>query len=215
MPKGKALIFTDEQKAFMAQHRVLTTPALSALFADKFGVTIIPASLRHYRLRHGLQSSSNGRFKKGHVPYTKGKKWDEFMSREGQAQSRATQFKKGHVANIGRRYNGAPIYAVGTERARADFTFVKVAEPNVWREKRRVVWEAARGPVPVGRVIISLDGNVHNCDLSNLMLATKAQNIIINHRIGRGTNPEATIASVHLAGLLAGISKAEKAKRRE
>lgn len=39
------------------------------------------------------------------------------------------------------------------------------------------VWEAAHGKVPKGYVIDHIDGDIHNNDLSNLRLATVAQNI--------------------------------------
>lgn len=39
------------------------------------------------------------------------------------------------------------------------------------------VWTRAHGPIPKGMVVDHIDGDIHNNDLSNLRLATVAQNI--------------------------------------
>ena len=53
--------------------------------------------------------------------------------------------------------------------------WVKVAEPNVWRERYRVVWEQAHGPAPRGMVIHHIDHDPLNDDIGNLMLMTRAE----------------------------------------
>lgn len=47
-----------------------------------------------------IQPKRKGRFKKGHVPYNKGKKWDDYLPKEMQTKYlkhlKRVQFKKGH-----------------------------------------------------------------------------------------------------------------------
>lgn len=58
---------------------------------------------------------------------------------------------------------------VGTETLVADgYIKVKVAEPDQWEHKHRLVWEKANGPIPKEHFLIFLDNNKQNCELQNL-----------------------------------------------
>lgn len=107
-------------------------------------------------------------FKKGNVPASKGKKWDEYLSKEKQERSRQTTFKKGH-----RPHNTKP---VGYESKNSDgYWVVKVAEPNVFKMKHRVLWEQHNGPIPEGTFITFIDGNPDNVTIENLTAVTKSE----------------------------------------
>ena len=107
-------------------------------------------------------------FKKGHSPINKGKKWDEYMSAEGQKNCRRTCFGKGHVPA-----NKKPI---GYERRTVDgYWEVKVAEPNVFKAKHRILWEQHHGPIPRGTNIVFIDGNPENITIGNLRAETMRQ----------------------------------------
>lgn len=109
------------------------------------------------------ERSSKGYFPKGHVPANKGKKWQEYMSEDSRKKAQRTQFKKGHTPN-----NHKP---VGYERKTRDgYIEVKVAEPNVFKGKNRIVWEQHYGPIPEGMHVSFKDGNKENFDIDNLML---------------------------------------------
>lgn len=114
------------------------------------------------------QKASASMFKKGHTPATKGKKWDDYMSKEKQENSRKGCFKKGQKS-----WNQKPI---GHERKDVDgYWLVKVAQPNVFRFKHHVVWEQHHGPIPKGIVISFKDGNPDNVTIDNLMAETKKE----------------------------------------
>lgn len=121
--------------------------------------------------RSGRLSSANlnnvgTRFKKGHVPANKGKK----MSTEQYEKCKATMFKKG-----GCPPNHRP---VGSERVNVDgYVEIKVAEPNKWRLKHRVLWEEAHGPIPKGYNIQFKDGNRQNLAMDNLYMLSRADQI--------------------------------------
>ena len=92
----------------------------------------------------------------------------------GQRLSPATEFKPGQPA-----HNKLPVGSV-TIRMRngAARAFVKIAEPSKWRERALVVFEAAHGPVPKGRVVHHRDRNPMNDDLENLVALTRAEHAL-------------------------------------
>lgn len=77
-----------------------------------------------------------------------------------------TTFKKGHVP--------ANKVELGHERKDKDgYWLVKVAEPNVFKHKHRVLWEKHYGPIPKGLVVSFIDGNPDNVCIGNLCIETK------------------------------------------
>lgn len=117
----------------------------------------------------GRRTSQNpnsiaARFGKGHIPGNKGKKMDP----EVYEKVRHTMFKKGNTP-----VNHKP---VGSERVSVDgYVEVKVAEPNKWRLKHRVVWEEAHGPIPAGHNVQFKNGNTQDVRLENLFLISKME----------------------------------------
>lgn len=106
------------------------------------------------------------RFKKGVVPYTKGKRVSQFMSADGIRRSSATRFKPGH-----RPANAQPI---GYEAVRGDgYVWIKVADGRPMIQKHRFVWEQHHGRIPEGSNVCFRDGDKTNCDISNLVLRTR------------------------------------------
>ena len=59
---------------------------------------------------------------------------------------------------------------------------LKVAEPNKWMRKHRHIYQNAHGEVPKGHVIVFVDGNKRNFELSNLMMISCAENATFNIR---------------------------------
>lgn len=92
----------------------------------------------------------------------------------GVSHSPATEFRPGSIP-----HNRLPVGAVtirtfrGVRRA-----WVKVSEPNVWRERAKVVWESRHGPIPRGRVIHHRDRDTLNDDPSNLQALTRKEHAL-------------------------------------
>ncbi len=104
------------------------------------------------------------RFRKGCIPPNKGKR----MSPELYAKLAPTMFKKGHTPG-----NHKP---VGSERVNVDgYIERKVAEPNKWECKHRIIWRQAHGDIPKGYNIQFKDGNPLNCTLENLYIISRAE----------------------------------------
>jgi len=62
---------------------------------------------------------------------------------------------------------------IGTESIRRKYIWVKVAEPNVWRMKHHLIWEAAFGPIPKGYLVIFADRDKSNFKLDNLIMISR------------------------------------------
>lgn len=111
-------------------------------------------------------NSIASRFGKGHASWNNGKKMDP----EVYEKIKRTMFKKGHVS-VNRR-------PIGSERVNVDgYVEVKVAEPNKWRLKHRVVWEEAHGPIPSGYNVQFKNGNTQDVRLENLFLISRAEQL--------------------------------------
>lgn len=104
------------------------------------------------------------RFTKGHIPPNKGKK----VSPEVYEKMSPTMFKKGHISENKRE--------VGAERVNVyGYIEIKVAEPNVWRLKHRIVWEQHNGAIPPGYNVQFKNHNTQDCRIENLYLISKAE----------------------------------------
>ena len=114
----------------------------------------------------GHRHKSGSRFKQGQAPWNKG------MS--GIHLSPDTQFKPGRKSD--RR---APIGEVRERKTKGGVVraFVKVADPNVWQARAKVVWERHNGQLPRGMVIHHKDRNPLNDEPENLQAMTRAEHI--------------------------------------
>lgn len=107
---------------------------------------------------------------KGCVSFNKGKKQTEYMSPEAIERAKLSQFKAGHET-----WNRKE---VGYERVNVDgYIEIKVAEPNVFKLKHRVVWEGKFGPIPKGHNIQFKDGIRLNCEPDNLYCISQADQL--------------------------------------
>lgn len=161
--------FPEGLDAFMRE----TAPGRNAeeimeLVNARFGEgTMSLSQVRAYKKNHRIPSGYDTRFPKGHVPANKGKHV------ETRGRMRNTQFRKGHMP-----HNAHPI---GTEIVRSDgYIQVKVADPDVWQLKHRIVWEQHNGPIPEGGLVVFRDGDPQNTDISNLALIDRSVNVKLN-----------------------------------
>lgn len=136
---------------------------------EKFNLDLKYEQLRCYRKNHKLPSGIDTRFKKGQISHNKGKKTPP----EIVAKTRATQFKKGQIP-----HNHTPI---GTERMTSDgYLKVKIAEPNIWKHKHRLVWEQRYGQIPSDKMITFINGDHTDCRIENLVMIDQQINSLLN-----------------------------------
>lgn len=132
--------------------------------ANKLSITRKGEELKSYFREKSLKNEKfiNTQFKKNHIPYNKGVKGYVTSDSIKIENMKSTQFKKGL-----RPKNWKP---VGSERIlkRCGYIEVKIAEPNVWEQKHRLVWKKHNGDIPAGVNIQFKDGNRQNCEIDNL-----------------------------------------------
>lgn len=180
--RGK--VWTEEQDAVLremyAEHFAGEIAAIvgrskSAVYgrAQKLGLRSSADKIR----RSGLVNIDHPnkvahQFRKGHVPPNKGKK----VSPELYAKMKPTMFKKGRPSLNHRE--------VGSERVNIyGYIEVKVAEPNRWMLKHRIVWEQANGPIPPGHNVQFRNGNALDCRLENLYMISKREQFMTQNSI--------------------------------
>lgn len=118
------------------------------------------------------QRKQESRLKKGNVPINKGKKWDEFMSEQGQINSRATMFKKGHIPHNAKEADGA--ISIRKYSDGKQYKSIRVSL-GVWKMLHVHMWEQANGPLPDGHILIFKDGNSLNCTLDNIECISRVE----------------------------------------
>lgn len=172
---------------------------LADLFNQKFNANITSRTIKSYKANNKLNSGLTGKFRKGQTPHNKGKK----MPKEVYEKVKHTMFAKGNVPP-----NHRP---VGSGRISKDgYIEVKVAEPNKWRLKQRVVYEEAKGKIPEGCTIIFLDGNKRNFDIDNLRCITRSELLYLNCN-GLNNSNEITETGI----LMARLDRAKNKKKQE
>lgn len=198
--------YTEEQHQFM--HDFVPGHAYEEIrreFIRKFGFDPGKHFPKSYIGNHRLNTGRTGRFEKGSVPANKGKK----MSRTTYNKCKGTMFKSGNTPQ-----NTDP---VGTEKLLADgYIWVKidnkakVPKKENWKQKHRLIWEKENGEIPPGYVVTFLDGNKRNCDINNLRLITRAQNVRMNQNGLYKENPEATESGILISKLMSEIGKKDR-----
>lgn len=192
--------YTDEMKQFILDnYKGRYNQELADLFNQKFNTNITSRMIKSYKANNKLNSGLTGKFRKGQTPHNKGKK----MPKEVYEKVKHTMFAKGNVPP-----NHRP---VGSERISKDgYIEVKVAEPNKWRLKQRVVYEEAKGEIPEGCPIIFLDGNKRNFDIDNLRCITRSELLYLNCN-GLNNSNEITETGI----LMARLDRAKNKKKQE
>ncbi|WP_417245988.1 HNH endonuclease signature motif containing protein [Celeribacter sp.] len=179
--KGGRIPYSDEELAWIEQHKRMIRRESHALFVEEFGRDDV--SLTNYTSlckRKGWHTGRTGRFEKGTVSWNKGK------SMPAHPNSVATRFKKGSTPP-----NIVPLW---TERLGKDgYIEMKVPRPNPWvpgqktrfMHKHRYLWEEDNGPVPEGYALKCLDGDKTNCDPKNWEAVPRSLLPRLNNQHGR------------------------------
>lgn len=167
---------------------------VTAMINEKFNANHTCKEIENYKRTRGLRSGLDCRFKKGNVPYNAGTK--------GLCKANRGSFKKGN-----RPHNAK---SVGCEVFNGEYWEVKVAEPDVWNLKHRMIWEEHNGKIPEGYLVTFLDGNINNFDINNLALISKNENKIMNEMKLRKEDKELTQAGVNIARIISKINERKK-----
>jgi hypothetical protein len=93
---------------------------------------------------------------------------------KGRSLSPSSQFKPGHNMNA-RQPVGTVTIRQRKNRPEQPRAWVKVAEPNIWKMRAVVVWEAEHGPVPRGSVVHHVNHDSLDDRLENLQGLTRGE----------------------------------------
>ena len=165
-------------------HKGKTLIELADMINKKFNMNITNRDVGNLKSRLKRRKGINldpavndGRYRKGIVPANKGKKWDEYLTKEQQEKAKTTCFKKGNIPPNRRE--------VGEERITEDgYVMIKIQDGKLnknWILKHRYIYEQHYGKIPEGYNVIFLDGNRQNTDISNLKLVSKYEDLIMNN----------------------------------
>ena len=166
---------------------------LAVLFNERFGMSqstnSISAVCKNHRITNGLVT----RFQKGQE-FNDNQIRNRFTKGKSHINSIATQFKPGNISA-----NNAEIGSVAVRKD--GYLWVKVGKPNIWKAKHVLVFEDKYGPVPDKHVVIFLDRNIENFDISNLACISRNNLLYMNRNKLIFTNKDLTEAGILLAKL--------------
>lgn len=173
------------------RHHTEIHKLMNEKFEYNFGLTQVKSAIKRYNLKTGF----TGHFQKGQSSWNKGTK--------GLTHSNITSFKKGNIP-----LNYKP---VGSERVNVGgYTEIKVADPNKWRLKHRVVYEKHNGPIPVHHAVIFADGNKTNLNIDNLILVTRQQLQVLNKHKLIQKDSELTKTGINVANIILKTTEVKK-----
>lgn len=148
---------------------------LVAAFNDLFKTQLSGVALKKTCQRYDINAGNSGQFIAGHTSWNKGLSTPR--------RSVETEFKKGQIPHT--------YLPVGTEITRDEgYIWQKIADPNVWHQKHRLIWESVYGPQPKGTTVIFLDGDRLNFDPENLKLITRRELLQLNRHKYTQAPPE-------------------------
>ena len=137
----------------------------------KYDLSLTINQLIAFLKNNKITSGRTGRFEKGHKPAPNARP----------KGPNKTSFSKGHTP-----HNALPI---GTERNNYGYVEVKVAEPNTWEAKQRLVYKEFVGDLKESDVVRFVDGDRMNFSPDNLVKVSRAQHAYLS-RIGYLSQPQ-------------------------
>lgn len=182
-------IWTSEEKEYIKKIVYgKSYKEIQELMNSKFNIDLSLDQIKGAINRYKLTTGRTGYFPKGNIPFNKGKK--------GLRGGSSTSFKPGNIP-----VNHRPLFS---ERVNVyGYRQIKIAEPNKWTEKHKYIWEQHNGPIPADHVVIFADRNKTNLDISNLILLSRKQLLMLNrHKLIKNkadlTRVGINIANIHL-----------------
>lgn len=150
---------------------------------------------------------------KENAPGIRNEKLTEMFNNEFGMNVKVSQIKKfknfNHISS-GLKSCNLP---VGSERENKGYILVKIAEPNVWIEKSRYIYESLYGKIPSGYKIVFADRNKSNFNPENLILVSDQEALIMNTNKLIFENSELTKTGSNIAKLINNINLKNKMNR--
>jgi hypothetical protein len=147
--------------------------------AKRYGVKKSPtflASPLSGRIQKGECRSPDTQLKKGHVPFTKGKKQSDYCKGKSLERNMATRWKKGNKP-CNTKFDGAVTvrhFWTVSPGGVIPYKMIRISEGK-WESLHRYLWEQANGKIPSGYNVVFKDGNTLNCVIENLECISNAE----------------------------------------
>ena len=190
--------WTEEEKEYLASIvKGNTYKEITEKMNKRFKYQFTKSQIRGALSRYNLTSGSDGSFKKGHVPWNKGKR--VFIG------GIETRFKKGQKPSNYRE--------IGSERVNRDGYIEIKTETNKWELKHRYIYKKHHGEFPKHCYIMFADKNVRNFNIDNLILVSRAEMLIMNNNKLIYEDKELTKVGANIAKVLAKASEIKKTNK--
>ena len=176
---GKLHKYTEEEKKFFEDYsKGHSIKEIQKEFIKQFGWDITIAQVKHRLNRWGLKTGTNNYFKKGHISHNKGKP----MPDDVKEKLKPFKFKKGNLPPRHQEVGAETITSKG-------FVKVKIAEPNVWKPKHKLMYEQYHNvKLDNNDIVIFVDNNKFNFSKENLVLVNKSIMLDINNNLNFHTD---------------------------
>lgn len=186
--KGRSKVTPEQDGYILANY--LTKP--QKRIAEDIGVSHTCLKIRLRQLDLNIPEEVRQRFAKesqikpGNLPFNKGKKQSEFMSPDAIARTKRTRFKKGNLPHN-------CYHEVGKITVRHDhpnrnssrpYKYICIAVGD-WKPLHVHNYELVNGPIPKGHCLWFKDDDTMNCDVDNLELITRQENLDRNRYADR------------------------------
>lgn len=183
MAKGKHIPFTKKQEEYI-KREYLNKPVKR--LADDVNCSF--GRIMRFLKKHDLEIPRSviekriqeSRRQKGCVPFNKGKKQTEFMSKEAIERSKATRFKKGNIPHNTKSADGE--ISIRKDSSGRFYKHIRL-EKSVWELYHRFLWEQERGAIPNDMILAFKDGNSMNVTIENLEIISKEENMYRNSKM--------------------------------
>ena len=194
--KRKQHKWTNEEKEYLESIvKNNSYKEITKKMNDRFNCDFSEGQIKGFMARNKLVTGRGGHFKKGYIPWNKGTK--------GLTKANKTSFKKGII-----HFN---YKQVGEERIdKYGYVQIKVAEPNKWDLKHRVIYEKHYGEIPKNHAVIFADGDKSNLDIDNLLLVSRQQLLVLNRNNLISEDKEITKTGINIANIMIKLSEIEK-----
>lgn len=199
--------FTPEQIAEIKRDYATT---LNQDLADRFGCTIHAVHNAGFRLglkkdKEFIRQIAKDNFtedhparkhwiKKGTPPPNKGKKQKEYMSKEAIERTKVTRFKKGSLPHNTLEDN---TITERKDKSGRIYKYIRIKLAK-WVPYHRYLWEQYNGAIPKGYNIQFRDGDTLNCDIDNLYMISRSEQMK-NENSASKNLPDSAVA-VYLVG---------------
>lgn len=197
--KGKGLLKDVHVEFICKEAHKYSNQELVDAIEKEFGIRPTIHMVKHYKFVNQVKSKTNGRFKKGNIPWQAGTK--------GLFKPNRTSFKKGDLP--------VTTHPLGAEAVMGGILYVKTDEKPIngsgrntlvnWTPKHRILWEEAYGEVPKKSIFIYKDGDRSNVTLDNLICIPRSEAMIFYTHGLSSDDPEANELGVEISRLI--ISK--------